>query len=135
MSDLYCFGSFEQDSRRNKLSRGDSRVFLTPKAFDVLLFPVQNPNRLVTKGELAQAMWGEVRGRGEPDTTHLASTQGPRERVGTALKCSYCLAVPESLTHVSLPHTPDGTGLSSTVSSGTLNVCATVSRMVAASVL
>ena len=31
---------------------------LTPKAFDVLLFLIQNPNRLVTKEELLQAVWG-----------------------------------------------------------------------------
>jgi TolB-like protein/DNA-binding winged helix-turn-helix (wHTH) protein len=35
-------------------------VSLTPKAFDVLLFLVQNPNRLVTKEELLQAVWGDA---------------------------------------------------------------------------
>jgi DNA-binding winged helix-turn-helix (wHTH) protein len=33
---------------------------LTPKAFDVLLFLAQNPNRLVTKEELLQAVWGDT---------------------------------------------------------------------------
>ena len=33
---------------------------LTPKAFDVLLFLVQNPNRLVTKEELLKAVWGDT---------------------------------------------------------------------------
>ena len=55
MSHLYCFGEFVLDSRRRSLSRMDSNVALTPKAFDVLLFLVQNPNRLVTKEELLQA--------------------------------------------------------------------------------
>jgi len=35
-------------------------VSLTPKAFDVLLFLVQNPNRLVSKEELLQAVWGDT---------------------------------------------------------------------------
>src|SRR5580700_11643321 len=46
MSDLYRFGPFALDPRRRTLSHADSAVSLTPKAFDVLLFLVQNPNRL-----------------------------------------------------------------------------------------
>jgi TolB-like protein/DNA-binding winged helix-turn-helix (wHTH) protein/Flp pilus assembly protein TadD len=57
---LYCFGEFVLDSRRRTLSRADSPVSLTSKAFDVLLFLVQNPNRLVTKDELLQAVWGDT---------------------------------------------------------------------------
>src|SRR5246500_3225507 len=60
MSDSYRFGEFVLDSRRHTLSRADSPVFLTPKAFDVLLFLVQNSNRLVTKEELLQAVWGDT---------------------------------------------------------------------------
>ena len=57
VSYLYRFGQFVLDSRRRTVSRADSPVSLTPKAFDVLLFLVQNPNRLVTKDELLQAVW------------------------------------------------------------------------------
>jgi TolB-like protein/DNA-binding winged helix-turn-helix (wHTH) protein/Tfp pilus assembly protein PilF len=57
---LYRFGQFALDSRKRMLSRADSPVSLTPKAFDVLLFLVQNPNRLVTKEELLQAVWGDT---------------------------------------------------------------------------
>src|SRR6202011_1354161 len=60
MSRLYQFGQFALDSRRRTLSRADSPVSLTPKAFDVLLFLAQNPNRLVTKEELLQAVWGDT---------------------------------------------------------------------------
>src|ERR1700690_512022 len=58
MSDVYCFGEFVLDPRRRTLTRSDSSISLTPKAFDVLLFLIQNPNRLVTKEELLQAVWG-----------------------------------------------------------------------------
>jgi TolB-like protein/DNA-binding winged helix-turn-helix (wHTH) protein/cytochrome c-type biogenesis protein CcmH/NrfG len=57
---LYRFGQFALDSRRRTLSRGDSSIPLTPKAFDVMLFLVQNPNRLVNKEELLQAVWGDT---------------------------------------------------------------------------
>ena len=57
---LYVFGEFALDSRKRTLFSADSPVTLTPKAFDVLLFLVNNPNRLVTKEELLQAVWGET---------------------------------------------------------------------------
>jgi hypothetical protein len=57
---LCRFGQFVLDPRRRTLSRADSPVFLTPKAFDVLIFLVRNPNRLVTKEELLQSVWGDT---------------------------------------------------------------------------
>ena len=60
MSDLYRFAEFVLDRGRRTLSRADSPISLTPKAFDVLLFLVQNPNRLVTKEELLEAVWGDT---------------------------------------------------------------------------
>jgi DNA-binding winged helix-turn-helix (wHTH) protein/Flp pilus assembly protein TadD len=59
VSNLYCFGQFVLDPGMRTLSRADSPVSVTPKAFDVLLFLAQNPNRLVTKEELLQAVWGD----------------------------------------------------------------------------
>src|ERR1700722_1398387 len=60
MSNLYRFGQFVLDPGRRTLSRADSPVSLTPRAFDVLSFLAQNPNRLVTKNELLQAVWGDA---------------------------------------------------------------------------
>jgi len=57
---LYCFEQCVLDPQRRTLSRANSPVVLTPKAFDVLLFLVQNPNRLVTKEELLQSVWGDT---------------------------------------------------------------------------
>jgi DNA-binding winged helix-turn-helix (wHTH) protein len=57
---LYRFGQFVLDARKRTVHRSSSPVSLTPKAFDVLLFLAQNPNRLVTKEELLQAVWGNV---------------------------------------------------------------------------
>jgi len=60
MSNLYRFGPFVLDPGRRTLSRADSPVSLTPKAFDVLLYLAQNPNHLVTKEELLRAVWGDT---------------------------------------------------------------------------
>jgi TolB-like protein/DNA-binding winged helix-turn-helix (wHTH) protein len=57
---VYRFGQFALDSRKRMLTRADSPVSLTPKGFDVLLFLVQNPNRLATKEELLHAVWGDT---------------------------------------------------------------------------
>jgi TolB-like protein/DNA-binding winged helix-turn-helix (wHTH) protein len=57
---VYRFGEFSLDSRKRTLSRADSPVSLTAKAFDVLLFLAQHPNRLVTKDELLKAVWGDT---------------------------------------------------------------------------
>ena len=57
---LYRFGQFALDSRKRTLSCGDSHISLTAKAYDVLLFLAQHPNRLVTKEELLQAVWGDT---------------------------------------------------------------------------
>src|SRR6185295_8682785 len=60
MTYLYHFAEFELDARKRRLSRAASPVSLTPKAFDVLLFLAQNPNRLVTREELLHAVWGNT---------------------------------------------------------------------------
>src|SRR5882724_2892601 len=60
MSRLYQFGPYVLDAQRRALYCEKSLVPLTPKAFDVLLFLTQNPNRLITKDELLKAVWGET---------------------------------------------------------------------------
>src|ERR1035438_131505 len=54
---LYRFYEFELDPSRRVLSRNQTPVLLTPKAFDVLAFLVLNPGRVVTKEELLKAIW------------------------------------------------------------------------------
>src|SRR5271155_948680 len=60
VSNVHRFGDFELDPATRKLSQAGSPISLTPRAFDVLNYLVQNPNRLVTKEELLQAVWGEA---------------------------------------------------------------------------
>src|SRR5882757_4363177 len=82
MSDLYRFGQFVLNPGRRTLSRADSPVSLTPKAFDVLLFLAQNPNRLVTKDELLQAVWADTfveEGNLKQYISHLRKALGDSE--------------------------------------------------------
>src|SRR6202050_701564 len=48
---------FRRDAQSRVLKRGGTTVSLTPKAFDVLLFLIQNAGRIVTKDELMKAVW------------------------------------------------------------------------------
>jgi DNA-binding winged helix-turn-helix (wHTH) protein len=53
----YRFGEFELDPLARVLKRNDSAVLLSRRAFDLLLYLVQNPGRPVSKEELLQKIW------------------------------------------------------------------------------
>src|SRR5450631_2212095 len=57
MKSLYHFGPFALDPNKRALFRQGKPVTLTPKAFDVLLYLAQNPNRVVSKEELLKSVW------------------------------------------------------------------------------
>jgi len=54
---FYEFGPYRVDPSRRLLLRNGEVVPLTPKAFDTLLFLVQNSARIVEKAELMKALW------------------------------------------------------------------------------
>jgi eukaryotic-like serine/threonine-protein kinase len=54
---VHEFGSFRLDPSERLLLRGDQPVPLTPKAFDLLVYLVDHPGRLVGKQELMDALW------------------------------------------------------------------------------
>ncbi len=57
VSNLYRFGPFDLDPDQRALRRDGKKIALPPKAFDLLLYLVQNPLRLLTKEELLRAVW------------------------------------------------------------------------------
>jgi DNA-binding winged helix-turn-helix (wHTH) protein/tetratricopeptide (TPR) repeat protein len=57
---MKIFGSFRLDPANQCLWRGERRVPLTPKAFDVLRYLVDHPARLVTQDEILEALWPET---------------------------------------------------------------------------
>jgi TolB-like protein/DNA-binding winged helix-turn-helix (wHTH) protein len=60
MSEIYQFEEFALDPKKRTLTWDASTVHLTPKTFDILLFLVRNPNRVVSKQELMKAVWPDT---------------------------------------------------------------------------
>src|SRR5215472_14693552 len=60
MTGGYRFGAFVLDVKRRVVTRDGTPVPVTPKAFDILLYLVQHPNRVVTKQELMKAVWPDT---------------------------------------------------------------------------
>jgi predicted ATPase/DNA-binding winged helix-turn-helix (wHTH) protein len=54
---MKSFRSFRLDLANQCLRRGEHSVPLTPKAFDVLRYLVEQPGRLVTQDEILEALW------------------------------------------------------------------------------
>src|SRR5258705_11018010 len=54
------FHSFRLDIVNHCLWRGEDRVPLTPRAFDVLRYLVEHADRLVTQDEILEALWPET---------------------------------------------------------------------------
>jgi DNA-binding winged helix-turn-helix (wHTH) protein/tetratricopeptide (TPR) repeat protein len=54
---LYRFDEFDLDPVRRVVSRRGQQVSISPKAFEVLLYLVTNPARVVTKEELLKWVW------------------------------------------------------------------------------
>src|SRR6266478_4425069 len=57
---MKSFHSFRLDTANHCLWRGQERVQIPPKAFDVLRYLVENPGRVVTQNELLEALWPET---------------------------------------------------------------------------
>jgi DNA-binding winged helix-turn-helix (wHTH) protein len=54
------FHAFRLDTTNHCLWRGDERVALTPKAFDLLRFLVDHADRVVTQEEILEALWTDT---------------------------------------------------------------------------
>src|SRR6266481_1274218 len=57
---MKSFQSFRLDTANQCLWRGQERVPITPKAFDVLRYLVENPGRLVTQDEVLDKLWPDT---------------------------------------------------------------------------
>ncbi len=57
---MKVFEPFRLDAVNHCLWRAGERVFLTPKAFDVLRYLVDHADRLVSQAELLEAVWPET---------------------------------------------------------------------------
>src|SRR5215831_11828298 len=57
---MKVFRSFRLDAANQCLWRGEQRVALAPKVFDVLRYLVEHPGRLITQNELLEALWPDT---------------------------------------------------------------------------
>jgi pimeloyl-ACP methyl ester carboxylesterase/DNA-binding winged helix-turn-helix (wHTH) protein len=55
---IYSFGEYELDTRLHELRRGSERVHVEPQVFDVLAHLISRRDRVVTKDELLDQVWG-----------------------------------------------------------------------------
>lgn len=57
---IFQFGEFRVDALTRTLRRDESIVAISGRAFDVLLYMVQNPGRLLTREELLKNVWADT---------------------------------------------------------------------------
>jgi DNA-binding winged helix-turn-helix (wHTH) protein/Tol biopolymer transport system component len=56
---LYEFGDFRLNTKEKFLEIGESKIPLTPKVFEVLIFLLENSGKLIIKEELLDKVWAE----------------------------------------------------------------------------
>jgi DNA-binding response OmpR family regulator len=55
-SGVYSFGQYRLDPLRRTLTAGGTEIRLVPRAFDLLVYFVENPGRVIEKDELISAI-------------------------------------------------------------------------------
>ncbi|MCH2185232.1 winged helix-turn-helix domain-containing protein, partial [Myxococcota bacterium] len=56
----YRFGAFEVDSKRRELRRGPQSVDVQPKVLDVIVHLIEARDRVVSRDELLDHLWGDA---------------------------------------------------------------------------
>jgi len=74
-----CFGGYELDQERRELRFQDAPVHVEPQVFDLLLYLVANRDRVVSKDEMVEAIWG---GRIVSDVTLNSRINAARRAIG-----------------------------------------------------
>src|SRR5258708_11166464 len=74
-----CFGGYELDRERRELRLHDAPVHVEPQVFDLLLYLVANRDRVVSKDEMVDAVWG---GRIVSDVTLNSRINAARRAIG-----------------------------------------------------
>jgi TolB-like protein len=75
----FSFGDYEIDVERRELRHAKSLVHVEPQVFDLLVYLVQNRDRVVSKEDLIASVWG---GRIVSDSTLTSRINAARNAVG-----------------------------------------------------
>src|SRR3982074_3065639 len=78
---LYVFDDCTLDTARREVRRADAPVPVEPKDFDLVLYLLTNPDRLLSKDELIAAVW---KGRIVSDRAISACIHAARVALGDA---------------------------------------------------
>ena len=76
---VFEFENFSLDSERRELNREGKLLALEPQVFDLLLYLVENRNRLVSKDDVLAAVWG---GRLVSESTLTSRMNSVRSAIG-----------------------------------------------------
>ena len=75
----FVFGDYVLDRDRRELTRGSAAIATGPQVFDLLLYLVQHRERVVSKDDLLQAVWG---GRIVSESTLTSHINAVRKAIG-----------------------------------------------------
>ena len=75
----YCFEAYALDPGTRELKRGNELVALEPQVFDLLVFLIENRDRVVSKDDLIAAVW---QGRIVSESTLTSRINAARKAIG-----------------------------------------------------
>lgn len=75
----YLFGDHSLDVARRELCRGAEPIAVEPQVFDLLTFLIRNRDRVISKDDLIEAVWG---GRIVSDSTLTSRVNAARKAIG-----------------------------------------------------
>ena len=75
----FAFGDYVLDGEKRELRRGAEQIALEPQVFDVLVYLVENRDRVVTKDDLIASVW---RGRIVSESTLTSRITAARRAIG-----------------------------------------------------
>ena len=81
----FAFADHLLDIDRRELRRGGERIALEPQVFDLLVYLVRNRERVVSKDDLLEAIWG---GRIVSESTMTSRINAARRAVATVARHS-----------------------------------------------
>ena len=73
------FGDFALDTDRRELKRGSDLILTGPQVFDLLVYLVRNRERVVSKDDLLEGVWG---GRIVSESTLTSHINAVRKAIG-----------------------------------------------------
>ena len=79
----FLFANHTLDTDRRELRRGSEPIAVEPQVFDLLVYLVQNRDRVVSKDDLIASVWG---GRIVSDSTLTSRINAARKAVGDSGK-------------------------------------------------